>query len=116
MWAGGARYVILESSHKTSTERVTMSRTHGARYAYTRGCRCDECRSANNAYMSQYLRAKTKPISWRKNRRWEPWEDELALDYSKSAWQIAETLERTPSAVAERRRILKARRNKQGER
>lgn len=86
-----------------------MSKTHGTRYAYITGCRCVECRKANRTYMARYRRAKTKPITWRKNRRWEPWEDELALDYSKSAWQIAETLERTPAAVAEHRSVLKAR-------
>ena len=87
-----------------------MSKTHGTRYAYITGCRCVECRKANSTYTAHYRRAKTKPISWRKNRRWEPWEDELALDYSKSAWQIAEMLKRTPAAVSRRRRILKARR------
>lgn len=86
-----------------------MSKTHGTRYAYTTGCRCVECRKANSTYMSRYRRDKTKPISWRHNRRWEPWEDELARDYSKSAWQISQMLERTPAAVAERRSALKAR-------
>ena len=85
-----------------------MSKTHGTRYAYTTGCRCDECRKANSTYMAHYRRDKTKPTFWRNNRRWEPWEDELALDYSKTAWQIAETLERTPAAVAGRRRALLA--------
>ena len=85
-----------------------MTKTHGTRYTYISGCRCDECRSANNTYMAHYRQAKTKPIYWRNNRRWEPWEDELALDYSKAAWQIADMLERTPAAVAEHRRILKA--------
>ena len=92
-----------------------MSKTHGTRYAYTSGCRCKDCRKANNTYMANYRRNKTKPTSWRNNRRWEPWEDELALDYSKSAWQIAEALERTPAAVAERRRVLGARRTNQKE-
>lgn len=92
-----------------------MSNTHGTRSAYTAGCRCDECRKANNTYMARYRRDKTKPISWRNNRRWEPWEDELALDYSKSAWQIADMLERTPAGVAERRRTLGARRNNKKE-
>lgn len=87
-----------------------MSKTHGTRYTYITGCRCVECRKANTTYTARYRQAKTKPLSWRKNRRWEPWEDELALDYSKSAWQIAETLKRTPAAVAEHRRALKARR------
>lgn len=87
-----------------------MSKTHGTRYAYITGCRCDECRKANKVYMASYRRAKTNPTSWRNNHRWEPWEDELALDYSKSAWQIADKLERTPAAVAGRRRVLIARR------
>lgn len=92
-----------------------MSKTHGTRYAYVSGCRCVECRKAQAAYMAHYRRNKTKQTRWRKNRRWEPWEDELALDYSKSACQIAEMLERTPAAVAEHRKALKARRNNKKE-
>lgn len=88
-----------------------MSKTHGTRYAYISGCRCDECRKAHSDYMAHYRRVTTKATAWRKNRRWEPWEDELALDYSKNAWQIAEILKRTPAAVTEHRCILKARRN-----
>jgi hypothetical protein len=87
-----------------------MSKTHGTRYAYIAGCRCDECRSANTTYMARYRRDKPKPTFWRNNRRWEPWEDELALDYSKSAWQIADTLQRTPAAISNHRRVLIARR------
>ena len=93
-----------------------MSKKHGTRYAYITGCKCDECRKANATYMARYRRDKANPTAWRKNRRWEPWEDELTLDYSKSAWQIAQMLERTPAAVAEHRKNLKARRNKQEER
>ena len=85
-----------------------MSKTHGTRYAYTTGCRCDECRSANNAYMSRYRRNKPRSTSWRSHRGWEPWEDELAADYSLTAEQIADMLERTPAAVAMRRRVLRA--------
>lgn len=91
-------------------------KTHGTRYAYTTGCRCDECRTTNTIYMAQYRRdqlKRSKRGGWRKNRRWEDWEDELALDYSKSAWKIAEILERTPAAVGMRRSVLKARRNNQ---
>ena len=87
-----------------------MSKTHGTRYAYTSGCRCEECRKANNTYMARYRRDKPTSTFWRNNRQWEPWEDDLAMDYSKRAWQIAETLERTPAAVAGRRRVLVARR------
>ena len=87
-----------------------MSKTHGTRYAYTAGCRCDECRNANNTYMARYWRDKTKPTSWRNHRRWESWEDELVRDYSKSAWQIADMLERTPAAVSRRRSVINARR------
>lgn len=87
-----------------------MSKTHGTRYAYTAGCRCDECRSANNTYMANYRRDKPKPTARRNNRQWEPWEDELALNYSKSACQIADMLERTPAAVSNRRHTLTARR------
>ena len=88
-----------------------MSRTHGTRNTYIAGCRCDDCRNANRVYMSQYRRNHPKGSAkraWRTSRRWEDWEDELALDYSKSAWQIAETLERTPAAVSNRRRTLTA--------
>ena len=88
-----------------------MSKTHGTRYAYITGCRCDECRIANNTYMATYRRNQPKgstPHGWRSNRPWEPWEDELAADYSKRAWQIAEILERTPAAVSNRRRVLTA--------
>ena len=92
-----------------------MSKTHGTRYTYITGCRCDECRKANNTYMAQYRRNQPKPTSWRNNRTWENWEDELALDYSNSAWQIAEMLERTPAAVSNRRRTLIARRINQKE-
>ena len=95
-----------------------MGKTHGTRATYTSGCRCDECRNANNTYMSRYRRERTKPDSqhaWRNKRRWEDWEDELALDYSKTAWQIAETLERTPAAVAERRTVLNTLRTNQKE-
>ena len=87
-----------------------MSKAHGTRYAYISGCRCDECRSANTTYMAQYRRDKPEPTSPRTYHRWEDWEDELALDYSKSAWQIAEMLERTPAAVSRRRRVLIAHR------
>ena len=52
-----------------------MSKTHGTRYTYTAGCKCDECRKANNTYMAHYRQDNTKPTFWRKNRRWEPWED-----------------------------------------
>ena len=86
-----------------------MSKTHGTRYAYITGCRCDECRKANNTYMARYRQDRPKRTSWRNNRRWEDWEDELALDYSKSTWQIADMLVRTPAAVINRRRVLRAR-------
>ena len=92
-----------------------MSKTHGTRYAYTTGCRCDECRKANNTYMASYRRDKPNPTPHRNHRRWEDWEDELALDYSKSAWQLALELERTPAAVSNRRRVLIARRINQKE-
>ena len=92
-----------------------MSKTHGTRYAYTTGCRCEECRIANNTYMGHYRQVKPKSTSWRNNRPWEDWEDELALDYSKRAWQIADMLERTPAAVSNRRRVLIARRINKGE-
>ena len=88
-----------------------MSKAHGTRYAYTSGCRCAQCRQANNTYMTQYHRKKTTSPSWRawrNNQRWEPWEDDLAKDYTLSARQIAEMLERTTSAVINRRRAIKA--------
>ena len=93
-----------------------MSKTHGTRYAYISGCRCDECRKVNTTYMAHYRRDTPKATPWRNKRRWEAWEDDLARDYTLSAWQIAEMLERTPAAVANRRRVLIARRINQGER
>lgn len=95
-----------------------MSKKHGTRYTYTSGCRCDKCRKANNAYMRQYQRnvLETTPhLGWRSKRRWEPWEDDLASDYTKSALQIAQMLERTPAAVSLRRKTLNARRNNKKE-
>lgn len=95
-----------------------MSKAHGKRTTYIKGCRCDECRGANNVYMAQYQRKRAKNIThpvWRNYRTWEPWEDELAMDYTLSAWQIAGMLNRTPAAVINRRRIFHARRNNQKE-
>ena len=92
-----------------------MARTHGIRGTYTAGCRCDACCSANTAYMSKYRReysTATPRPAWRNSRLWEPWEDDLVSDYTKSAQQIADMLERTLVAVTNRRRILNARRNK----
>ena len=89
-----------------------MKKTHGTRYIYNAGCRCEDCRQANNSYMSQYRRNRIKntPLaSWRNKRLWEPWEDILAGDYTKSAWQVAQILERTPAAVTNRRKLLLAR-------
>lgn len=34
---------------------------HGTRGGYTRGCRCDLCRSANTDYMRIYHRARGRP-------------------------------------------------------
>ena len=93
-----------------------MKNTHGTRTTYTAGCRCDKCRTANSTYMNRYRQRqldKTTRHSWRNKNRWEAWEDELTLDYSKTAWQIADMLERTPAAVANRRRTLLARKNNQ---
>ena len=91
-------------------------KTHGTRYSYNKGCRCDQCRKANTTYVFQYRHKRAKLPSqpaYRNYHPWEPWEDKLASDYSKSARQIALKLERTPEAVANRRRVLLARRNKQ---
>lgn len=93
-----------------------MSETHGTRPLYNMGCRCADCRRANNAYMAEYQRRLAEPCSApsrRTNRLWEPWEDDLVRDYTLTAWQIADMLERTPAAVANRRRVLHAYRNKQ---
>lgn len=92
-----------------------MRKTHGTRTTYIAGCRCEQCRSANNSYMAQYRRERldnSKP-AWRNNRQWEPWEDDVASDYTMNTCQIADMLERTPAAVASRRKYLKAHRNKQ---
>ena len=89
-----------------------MSETHGTRTRYNAGCRCTDCRSANNTYIAKYQRRRVKAYSAparRATRRWEPWEDDLVSDYSKSAWQVAGMLERTPSAVINRRHVLHAR-------
>lgn len=95
----------------------TMSKTHGTRYAYNAGCRCNECRSANNTYMSQYRRDRSKLTPWsgrRNNLPWDPWEDAIVSNYTLSAWQIAGILERTHTAVTNRRRILIARKKQEG--
>ena len=90
-----------------------MKKTHGTRYAYTKGCRCEDCRKANSTYMSQYYHGRPKLPAQRNKCVWTPWEDELASDYTKSAREIAQMLERTPAAVSNRRRVLLARRNNQ---
>lgn len=87
-----------------------MTKTHGTRTTYTKGCRCEDCRKANTTYMSQYYHGRPKLPAQRNKRVWEAWEEELASDYTKSAWEIAQMLGRTPSAVANRRRALLARR------
>lgn len=89
-----------------------MEKKHGTRRCYNTGCRCTKCREANRAYIAQYRRDRPNNTqhAWRNNHRWEPWEDEIVGDYTKSAWQIADILERTPAAVTNRRRILGTRR------
>ena len=89
-----------------------MKKTHGIRATYIKGCRCRRCRKANNAYMAKYRRercATSCPPAWRTNQNWEPWEDELVSEWTKTAYQIADMLERTPAAVYNRRRVIKAR-------
>lgn len=91
-------------------------KTHGTRYSYNTGCRCRECRNANNTYLAKYQRERIKSTpqyNQRKFHPWEPWEDELAADYTKTAWQIAEILKRTHAAVTNRRRNLLARQKTQ---
>ena len=90
-----------------------MKNTHGTRTTYNRGCRCEECRTANSTYMSQYYHDHIRHPSQRSRRAWEPWEDDQASDYTKSARQIAQILGRTTSAVINRRRALLARKNNQ---
>ena len=46
------------------------------------------------------------PQRLRQARLWRAWEDELASDYTKSAYQIGLMLGRTASAVTNRRRVL----------
>lgn len=90
-----------------------MKKTHGTRYTYVKGCRCEDCRKANSNYMRQYYHGRPKLPAQRNNRAWNPWEDTLVSDYTKSARQIATMLERTAPAVANRRRALLARRKNQ---
>ena len=90
-------------------------KTHGTRTTYNAGCRCEKCRQANTTYMSKYLRERSTATApaHRNKCPWQPWEDNQARDYTKSARQIAQILERTPTAVENRRRILLARKNNQ---
>lgn len=90
-----------------------MTKKHGTRYNYIKGCRCEDCRKANNTYMSQYHHNRPKLPAQRNNRAWQPWEDILASNYTKSAWEIAQILERTPMAVSNRRRVLLTRQKNQ---
>ena len=88
-------------------------KTHGTRYSYNKGCRCKECKKANTSYAAQYRRKQAEQPqqpAHRKYHTWQPWEDILVSDYTKSARQIASMLERTHSAVINRRRTLLARR------
>ena len=110
----GDEFILYATDGKGLVRR--MSRAHGTRSSYTAGCRCDECRTANNTYMHKYYHERLATPSWtpwRNSRAWEPWEDALVKDKTKTAIQIAIMLERTQAAVKNRRRILNARRNKQ---
>jgi len=43
--------LALQSSKARARKREDRATTHGTRSAYTAGCRCEPCRSANAAYM-----------------------------------------------------------------
>lgn len=93
-----------------------MAKTHGTRYCYISGCKCEECRKANSTYIAKYRHKRAKLASQyspRTRRAWAPWEDELTSDYTKTTQQLALILGRTASAVTNRRRILLARRKNQ---
>lgn len=90
---------------------TARKRTHGLRSTYDRGCRCDKCRaSATHKELPtdvktdlKELRAKhqadTEAQADRRGVPWEDWEVEVAMDYTKSAYQVAMELHRTYGAV-----------------
>jgi 5-methylcytosine-specific restriction endonuclease McrA len=61
---------------------------HG-RGAYRRGCRCDECREAHNAYMREYRRRDTAKVARRalRRRRLDQGKDPLWDASRKAAYQ-----------------------------
>lgn len=99
---------------------------HGTWSGYTRGCRCQKCRAQGAArrrgrlpQLREYLadnrerlaqqQSISKEAAVRNGRPWEPWEDEIAGDYSRTVPDIAAQLQRSTSAVRNRRRIAKLR-------
>ena len=98
-----------------------MPRTHGLRSTYVAGCRCDQCRAANREYGRKKSRitdltpahreaqraAQEASVgaATRSHRPWEPWEDEVAGDYSLPVPEIARKLGRTVSSVRNRRAV-----------
>ena len=90
---------------------TTRKRTHGLRSTYGRGCRCDNCRASVNyrelspearaglANLRAKHQADTEAQADRRGVPWEDWEAEVAMDYTKSAYQVALEIHRTYGAV-----------------
>ena len=89
----------------------TRKPTHGLRSTYGRGCRCDKCRASVNyrelpsevrvdlAKLRAKHQADTKEHAYRSGAPWADWEAEVAMDYTKSAYEVALEIHRTYGAV-----------------
>ena len=89
----------------------TRKRTHGLRSTYVFGCRCDKCRASvpykelpsearvDLAKLRAKHQADTKEHAYRSGSPWENWEAEVAMDYTKSAYEVALEIHRTYRAV-----------------
>lgn len=80
---------------------------HGTVSGYENwGCKCAACSLAGAEHRRLRLQIPEQDNP-RKSERWSPAEDDLILDYSLTARQLATVLNRTTSSVNTRRRILK---------